>query len=428
MNQKLVQKIQNSPQRPGVYSFKSKSGSALYIGKTANLRSRLRQYLKKEAYSPFLTHILGEAEKIEYKTTDSEIEALLLESQLIKKFQPKYNIMLRDDKQYFYVSITKEEFPKIFLTHQAGELGPFTDGAALKTTLRLLRRIFPYCTCKQKHNNFCLNYHIEKCPGYCCLKTTTQNSKIYNKNIKAIKDILGGKKNPLIKQLEKELRELGKKKKFEEAINLRGKIKKLKQVFANAKILRDSVLQYANIAAELKKVFKLPRIPRRIESYDVSNIQGKNATGAMVVFIRSTSPGQANYQPDKNEYRKFKIIFGKTPNDTAMLKEVLARRLKHPEWPYPDLIFVDGGKGQLNTAIKIMKSPSFAKATGGIAVISLAKGKNEIFSSTLNPPAGGPVSMKNLPNEVKNLIQYLNKEAHRFAIGYYRKIHRRAVL
>lgn len=417
---KLNQKTKDSPSSPGVYLFKNKADKILYIGKAVNLKNRLKQYQNKKAYSPFLEHILNEAEKIETKTTESEIEALILESKLVKERQPKYNIMLRDDKQYFYVGFTKEEFPKIFLTHQPDSIyqysdfiGPFTDGTALKTTLRLLRRIFPYCTCKQKHHNFCLNYHIGKCLGFCCLKDNSKRSeqieeiKKYQKNIKAIKDILSGKKESLVKKLRKELNQLAKKQEFEKAIELRNKIEKLERVFENAKIISRKTND-ANVLIELKKMFKLSDVPRRIEGYDISNIQGKNAVGAMVVFTDG--------QPDKNQYRKFKIRLKKEPDDIAMLKEILTRRFRHPEWPYPDLIFIDGGIAQLNIALK----------TTGVkfSVISLAKGKNEVFSTTLKKPA----PMKRLPTPVQNLIKQIDSEAHRFAISYYRKIHRRRLI
>ena len=168
----MARQIKKAPQNPGIYSFKNKKGEFLYIGKAKNLKNRLKQYLNSKIHSPFIEQLLNEAKKLETRTTNSEIEALILESKLIKEKRPKYNIMLRDDKQYFYIAFTKEEFPKIFLTHQLLNneyIGPFTDGVALKTTLRLLRRIFPYCSCKQTHHNLCLNYHIGKCPGYCCL-------------------------------------------------------------------------------------------------------------------------------------------------------------------------------------------------------------------------------------------------------------------
>ncbi|MEK7536834.1 MAG: GIY-YIG nuclease family protein [Patescibacteria group bacterium] len=424
-----------APQEPGVYIFKNK-GEYLYIGKAGNLRNRVRQYLRKEIYSPFLEYMLNEAQKIEYKITNSEIEALILESKLIKECQPKFNIRLRDDKQYFYVVFTKEEFPKIFLTHQPFDslrslrtspktniIGPFTDGTALKTTLRLLRRIFPYCTCTEKHNNFCLNYHIGKCLGFCCLKQQNPNNaqlainkQLYQKNIKATKDILSGRRESLIKNLKKELDGLAKKQEFEKAIELRNKVKKLEQVFENAKIINRGI-NNTNVLIELKKLFKLSGAPKRIEGYDISNIQGQNSVGVMIVFTDG--------QPDKNEYRKFKIRWKNEPDDTAMLKEILLRRFNHPEWPHPDLIFIDGGKAQLNAAENaIAFTAAFSKELKNKPVISLAKGKQNIFATTLKKP----MPVKKLPNEIKNLILNIDAEAHRFAISYYRKVHRKYLL
>jgi len=443
MNDKLKNQIQKIPQSPGIYIFKDKKGRFLYIGKAANLRNRVRQYFKYKTVGVYLKFLIDEATKIKFKTTDSEIEALILESRLIKEHQPKYNIMLRDDKQYFYVVFTKEKFPKIFIKHnpEAREyIGPFTDGTALKTTLRLLRRILPYCTCKKPHNNFCLNYHIGKCPGICCIKNPESGIRnyelrFYRRNIKAIKDILSGKKNSVVQKLKKELNQSAEKQDFENAIKLRNQVEKLERTFANAKIIhnsyfviRDSKSIEKEVAAlkELAKIFKLSKVPYRIEGYDISNIQGKSAVGAMVVFTSG--------QPDKNEYRKFRIISKKTPDDTAMLKEILIRRFNHQEWPYPNLIFIDGGKGQLNAARAAISNFEFliSKQTQNskfkIPVISLAKGKNEVFATTLNPPAGGPLPLKKLPNGVKNLILNIDAEAHRFAINYYRKLQRRAAL
>ena len=438
----LFRSIQKAPQSPGTYIFKSKTGEFLYIGKAGNLKNRIRQYLRPDPERPFLKYLMNEAEKIDFKTTGSEIEALILESKLIKEKQPKYNVMLRDGKQYFYAILTNEEFPKIFLTHQVinGEyVGPFTDGSALKTTVRLLRRIFPYCTCKQKHNNFCLNYHIGKCPGFCCIKNpelgiTNYELRFYIRNIKAIKNTLAGKKDSVIKKLKKELNLLAERQDFEKAIELRDKIEKLEKVFENAKIIRDAKYGYDSepVLEKLAEIFKLPTIPRRIEGYDISNIQGKNAVGAMVVFTDAEpyTAEPSGFRPDKNEYRKFKIYFKETPDDTAMLKEILLRRFNHPEWPRPDLVFIDGGKGQLNAADGIISNFQFPiskkipKPKFQIPVISLAKGKEEIFSTTLKKS----VPLKKLPEEVQNLIKNIDAEAHRFAISYYRKIHRRKIL
>src|SRR3989344_7131238 len=151
---KLKTKI---PKKSGVYFFKNKKREILYIGKAADLRNRLRSYFSKGIKDVRILGMLKNATGVSWQKTDSEIEALILESQLIKKHRPMFNILMRDDKQYFYVAFTKEKFPKIFISHQQKDIGPFTDGGALKTTLKILRRIFPFCTCKQTHHNYCLN-------------------------------------------------------------------------------------------------------------------------------------------------------------------------------------------------------------------------------------------------------------------------------
>lgn len=424
----LTRKQIKIPTNPGVYFFKDAKGGILYIGKAANLKSRIRSYFDSRPKDPRITKMLASASRVDFQETDSEIEALILESQLIKKHQPLFNIMLRDDKQYFYVIFTGETFPKIFITHQPKGLpfealakeGPFTDGTALKITLKMLRRIFPYCTCKQKHNNYCLNYHLGNCPGFCCLKRETTVGQVvaYKKNVAAIKEILSGKKKSLIKRFEKEMNTLAKKGNLEKAIEFRDKIEKLKRIFENARIITErrdfDISKYQSddrgVLEELKRKLGLKNIPHRIEGYDISNIQGKFATGAMVVFTDG--------QPDKNEYRKFKIH--SIGGDTQMLAEILHRRFNHPEWRFPDLILIDGGKGQLNAAVSALK-----KSNQKIPVVALTKNLrhrgDHIFISTKK----SAVPLKNLPVPVRNLILQIDAEAHRFAIGYYRRLHRR---
>lgn len=433
------------PDGPGVYFFRDKNGKVLYLGKAANLKSRLKSYFDKSPKNPRLLKMLEIAKDVDWQEAGFEVGALIMESQLIKKYRPPFNIMLRDDKQYFYVVFTKEKFPKIFITHQPAKqqktkfsqtIGPFTDGTALRVTLKLLRRIFPYCTCKQKHNNYCMNYQIGNCLGFCCLKNKPASKQIiiYKKNAAAIKSILNGKKKSLIKEFEKEMNALAKRGNLEKAIELRDKIEKLKRVFENARIVRDANIQmHANDAnetlAETQKIFKLNRLPRRIEGYDVSNIQGEFATGAMVVFTDG--------RPDKNEYRKFKIH--SAGGDTAMLEEIITRRFGHPEWAYPDLILIDGGKGQLSAAVtamsnvKIAYSAEAASATKAgrmskkIPVIALTKNVrhrgDHIYTSTKK----SAVPLQKLSTPARNLILQIDTEAHRFAIGYYRKLHRKNI-
>lgn len=358
----IKQKLDTIPESPGVYFFKDAKGAIVYIGKALNLRNRLRGH-----------PMLQKAEKLDWQEVGSEIEALIVESQFIKKYKPLYNIALRDDKNYVYVQITDEDFPKIFVTHRNG-IGPFTSSTELRAALKAIRRLIPYCTCKQKHNRLCLNAHIGKCIGDCCLKNPTQNSKQYNKNIKIIRDIFSGRKKAL---------------------------KAFPRVFENIKVIKEIAGRESAIE-KLEKIFKLKNI-KRIEAYDISNIQGTHATGSMIVF--------ENGYPNKSEYRKFKILAPASPDDTRMLDEMLRRRFAHAEWPKPDLILIDGGIAQFNVATKYFEP-----------VLSIAKGKQEIFSSNLLPMA-----IEKLPREVKNLILHLDAEAHRFAITYYRRLHKKTI-
>ena len=492
-NIQLGDTIKNLPKGSGIYIFKKSNNKFLYVGKATNLKNRVGSYLKTEDQR--IMKMVELARSLKFISTQSDIEALILESQLIKRFQPPFNIVMRDDKQYFYVGFTNETFPKIFITHQPYKvigkkfktqitnfksnpnvlkfkiknlnlsnqdtqyIGPFTDGATLKTTLRFLRSVFPYCTCKQPHNNFCLNYHIGKCLGYCCLKQqkwitdfasrlstglfnpTTDNLQLttYKKNVGMIKNILTGKKKSVIKNLEKEMRQLAQKGELGKAIELREKLRRLKRVFENAKIIQNQnnknydslIYQTAKEERALKglqKVLKLPAPPFRVEGYDVSNIQGTHATGAMVTFIHG--------QPDKNFYRKFKIYTKQSPNDTAMLKEILGRRFKHEEWPFPDLILIDGGKQQLRAAEAVVNPKSKTlnpKQNSNIKtpnskqtpIIAVTKNKKHIGEKIYVSGRKSPLPLNKLSPADKNLLLQIDSEAHRFAIGYYRKLHRK---
>src|SRR3989338_7073784 len=400
----LRKKILKIPSKPGIYVFKGIKNKSLYIGKALNLKNRVKHYLKTS--DTRLQKMMSESKKLDHIETKSEIEALILESQYIKKHQPKNH---------------KET------------IGPFTDAGALKTTLRLLRRIFPYCTCKQLHNNYCLNYHIGKCLGYCCLKNShnlpvrtnyknlaynpLHNMKRYQSNIGAIRDILDGKKVSLVKNLKGKMGQLAQKGELEKAIELRNKITDVERIFKNAKIIKNSDILKEHIS-ELQSLLKLKKPIIRIEGYDVSNIQGAHATGAMVVFT--------NGKPDKNQYRKFKIQFTSHHDrsmlsdnklgDTGMLREILERRFRHVEWPFPDLIIVDGGKQQLR-AVEAVANPK------QIPIIAVTKNKKHIGEKIYISGRKTPILLTKLPSADRNLLLQIDSEAHRFAIGYYRKLH-----
>ncbi len=385
--------------------------------------------------------MLDEASDISWQEVDSEIEALLLEAEKIREYQPPYNIIFRDDKQYGYAAFTDDLFPKIYITHQpfantqnqnvniknqnyeqeTSYIGPFVDVGALRTTLKLFRRVFPYCTCKQPHNNYCLNYHIDQCLGFCCLKNPTvteEQLEEYKENIKSIKKLLRGGKKLLVNEMEKEMKQFGKEEGFEKAIKLRDKLEKIKAVFENARIIRE-ISRRGDALSQMQKVFNLPELPIRIEGYDIANIQGKFATGSMVVFT--------NGNPDKNEYKKFRIRSGNTSDDTKMLQEILRRRFNHSEWQYPDLIIVDGGRGQLNAAVQATKQQETRNQGEKIPIITLTKNEKHKGDRVFSSSSKLPIPLTKLPKPVSDLILQIDDEAHRFAIEYYRKLHRKSM-
>lgn len=427
---KMLKKPNKIPKTSGIYFFKDSRGKIIYIGKAANLKSRLLSYFDKQEKPLKVRQILDRATSVDWQETDSEIEALILESQLIKKSRPEFNILMRDDKQYFYVVITKEVFSKTIITHRPDFIskkiglpvktlakeGPFTDGGALRTTLRLLRKVFPYCNCKQKHNNYCLNYHIGNCPGFCCLKPrendlrfTNKELRMYEENIKAIKSILSGKRKLLIKKLQKEMRAAAAKHDFKKAVEIRDQIAKLEKTFENARVINQMSKRGQGLV-ELKSLFGLDNAPARIEAYDISNIQGRFAVGSMVVF--------ENGQSNKGEYKKFKITTDVKADDTGMIKEVLRRRFKHTEWQYPDLVLIDGGRAQIGVAIIVIKEFGLKIPVIGLTKDARHKG-HHIFSGC----AKKSIQLSEIPEPVKNLILQIDDEAHRFAISYYRKLH-----
>jgi len=434
----------NIPPLSGVYIFKDARRRPLYVGKASNLSNRLNSYFTG-AKVPMIAQMLKKASSIEWQTTLTEIEALILESQLIKKLKPPYNTLLRDDKQYFYVGFTHEQFSKIIITHQVGKqatskrvnrkksdlslvrlslvadfVGPFTNGGALRMALKNLRRIFPYCTCKQKHQRPCLNYHIGNCLGFCCLKIDNEFSRPresivnYKSNIRAIREILNGKKTAVVKKLIRKLKEKENSADTENSAQLRNQIIKLERFFQNTKVIQKLGMN-RKILLELKKILNLPTLPKRIEGYDISNIGGLFATGSMIVFTDGL--------PDKNEYRKFKIKSVTGSNDVAMLSEVLERRLRHTEWQYPDLILVDGGRSQVNAVSLVLKTLYPKPFTlDPIPVIGITKNTRHIGEqiTLLN---GEEISLNSIPDPVKNLLLQIDAEAHRFAISYYHKRH-----
>ena len=410
-----------------MYIWRGKSGRVLYVGKAVNLRSRLSSYAKTT--DPRITTMVAEARTIDWETMPTDIEALILESRLIKLRKPKFNIVMRDDKQYAYVGITDEAFPQPIVTHQIRSarikkpfrrlIGPFTDAGSLQSTVRWLRNLFPYCTCKQRHHVRCLNAHIGKCPGYCCLKAPATSAQIkeYARTIRAITDILTGKRDTLIRRLEIQMKNLGKTKRLDEALALQKRIERIRRVFENAQLVarrRALTGQHLGATAQLVSELGLADEPKRIEGYDVAHIQGAHPSGAMAVFTDG--------RPNKAQYRLFNLHTD-AAGDTAQLREMLTRRLQHEDWLLPDLILVDGGIAQLNTIVRTLDA-----AGHRIPVIALTKNDKHQADHLFSSLDSNIRMLTDLPRAMCDLLVHIDNEAHRFCIGQYRRRHIRAMV
>ncbi|OGE88993.1 MAG: excinuclease ABC subunit C [Candidatus Doudnabacteria bacterium RIFCSPLOWO2_02_FULL_49_13] len=554
----FAQKLTDLPKKPGVYIFKDQAGAVLYVGKAVNLRARVGSYFKQgaEAVRSRIQIMIAQIADLDYVVTDNETESLILENNFIKQLKPKYNVMLRDDKNYLFIKINlQDEIPTIDFEHRitdrkARHFGPYTSGLAIKDTLRLLRRIFPYCANAKIGSKPCFYYHIGKCPGVCFGQISVSD---YRENyIKKIIKFLEGRQVEVLQDLQRQMKTAAGRRQFETAAKIRNQIfalnrvlerqkivyaqkinqdvfslyqdgaacvnlfiiregkliqkenfildnakqsstaeilesflpryyldasSKPKEILLPVKINEEEILsslqatakqsqneiasssrligtprkdrikiqtptrgtkheliklgelnakQYLEAASdkhlleearlmsslrELQRILKLPQLPGRIEAYDISNIQGTNAVGSMVVFDFG--------RPKKDQYRKFKINKKQTPDDFAMMREMLERRFKKA-WSAPDLILIDGGKGQLNAAITALKITNYKFQ---IPILGLAKRLEEIFLPGRKTPVILP------PNSIGLfLLQRIRDEAHRFAVKYHRTLRSRKSL
>lgn len=406
------------PHKPGVYIYKDSAGKILYVGKAIDLYHRVASYFSNGRTENLrIEALVGKIYSIDTIIVQSELEALILEANLIKKYLPAFNIRLTDDKDYLYIAVSKEDFPKV-ITARKKDLktmkrywGPFPSSGTVRTTLKSLRRVFPWCanpqSGKKTRQRPCFYHHLGLCPGPCVGAISRQD---YNKIINRFSKFMDGKKNELIEELNKEMMQASRKQEFEEAqkimktmegIEYLTQVNRTNLYLENPNFLEDE----RKVALEtLKKDLNLEKLPERIEGYDISNIQGKEATGSMVVLT--------NGEIDKSQYRKFKIKISGKPNDVGMHREMLARRLKHREWPLPDLIIVDGGRAQARAASSILHTTYYI-----LPIFGLAKRMEWLY-----PPEGEIVKLSRKSLSLK-LLQKLRDEAHRFAITYHRKLH-----
>jgi excinuclease ABC subunit C len=547
----IPEKLENLPSGPGVYQHKDADGKVLYVGKAKNLRNRVRQYFQKSrGVDPRIERMLSKATDLEIIVTDSEVEALILEANLIKKLKPRYNVNLKDDKSYPYIVITHEPFPRVFITRQIRRdgsryFGPYTDVKHVRAALKAIHDIFMIRSCNyaidddviaRRKIKVCLDYHIKKCEGPCEGLVTAAR---YNAMIDQVATLLRGKTESLMLSLRAEMERHASEMRFEEAALLRDRIKGLEAYSEKQKAvdldpidrdivafaaegddacgvifkLRDgkmigrqhyymsnvegkteneilgTLLQQYYLEAEdipdeiflpievedadavhewlsgrrggpvavscptegeeakivrlstnnarfllddlklqkmkradyiphpvtsLQKDLRLPRTPRTIECFDISNIQGADSVASMVVFVDG--------KPKKSQYRKFKIRTVSGPDDFASMREVIRRRyqrLLDEQQELPDLIMVDGGKGQLSSAVDILGELGLRDQP----IIGLAKRLEEVFLPAQADPELIPKNSTGL-----RLLQQIRDEAHRFAITFHRSLRARRTL
>ncbi len=411
------------PHRAGVYQFKDKTGRVLYVGKAIDLYHRVSSYFNRDSGGK-LAVLVSQIYSVDTIIVESELEALILEANLIKKYLPPFNVRLTDDKDYLYIGVTKEDFPKV-ITARKQDLGlmkkfwgPFPSSRTVRDTLKQLRKVFPWCSSppnlgsKGDALRACFYYHLGLCPGACVGQISKED---YSRILQRFTKFMDGKKDELIKDLTSEMQQAASRQQFEQAQRIKKVIEgvlyltqtqRISKYLENPNFLQDE----AKLALrQLQKDLDLPNLPQRIEGYDISNISGKDATGSMVVLTLG--------EIDKSQYRKFKIRISGKPNDVGMHKEMMKRRLNHPEWPIPDLIIVDGGRGQAR-GVKLQITNYKLQ----IPAFGLAKRMEWLY-----PPEGEVVKLPRRSLSLR-LLQKLRDESHRFALNYHRKLHSRSIL
>ncbi len=431
MNKKLNEKLKNLPRSPGVYFHKSKTGEIIYVGKAAVLKNRVKSYFQNlQAHDVKTQALVAEIVDTDWVEVSSEVDALFLESEMVKRYMPRYNVLLRDDKSQLFVRIDmKNEYPYVSFTRQPADdgaqyWGPYFNGFAVKKALHILRRVFPYSTHRTLPSRVCLQYHLGLCPG---VEEKKINSLEYKKDLRKLIRYIKGEGQAILKEVVKDMKKAAEAQEFERAAALRNQYRHLAQlqnqiIFGDREFLdisKDEALSGLTNLLELKK------LPYRIEGYDISHMSGTNNAASMVVATNGLA--------DKREYRKFKMrLFGN--DDFAHMKEAVSRRFsgRHQDWQLPDLILIDGGKGQLGAAIAALEEKHIT-----IPVIGLAKREEEIIihkrlsNITLRADKHMVVESNEFyavrlakNSHIVKLLQRIRDESHRFAVSYHTTLKR----
>ncbi len=409
------------PASPGIYIFRDRLGNIIYVGKAANLRRRMSQYFQKSRLrhaDPKLLSLVNSIVSWEYRTVKTDSEALLLESRLIKEYAPYYNTLMRDDKRFLMIRINpSEELPRLRLARLRRNdgsryFGPFPKGGALRDTVEFLTRHFGLRTCKadrpgETDHRHCLAKNIRDCCAPCVGRTSLE---AYKERVGSLLEVLEGRTDDVIAVLQSQMQQAAAEKKFEKAAKCRDIIQNIRETFGRG--MRN--FRFADLkspagpeaVADLEAALGIDRRPDTIEAFDISNISGQLSVGSMVRFDGGT--------PDRKNYRHFKIRTVQQPDDFAMMREIVARRYRRlvdEGKTLPDLVLIDGGKGQLSAAISAFAAENIPPTP----IISLAKRNEEIFIPGMDEPL-----VLDRARPALRLLQSIRDEAHRFAISYHR--------
>jgi len=433
MNPKLKEKLATLPKTPGVYFHKNAEGQIIYVGKAAVLRNRVRQYFQESRFRDTKTDLLvSEIDDVDWIEVDSEVDALFLEAEMVRRYMPRYNILLRDDKSSCYIRISfKERAPLVSVTRRpyddgADYYGPFLQSGPVRKALRYLRKAFPYSTHTTLPSRACLDYHIGLCPGP---ETDDYDRSMYLKNLKRLVAYIKGSQNKVIGELEKEMQRASKAQSFEQAANLRNKLLALRSLRAQVLFGDKEALDLSkdHALADMMDLFKLTSAPRRIEGFDISHMSGTDTVASMVVFVNGVA--------DKRNYRKFKMRIPGN-DDFAHMNEVILRRLSEKNvaaWGLPSVMLIDGGKGQLGAAIAARDQLGLRVPMIGLAkkyeeiVVHKEKSFVAINDKKLLELRGFRTDESNdfvrldIPNNsnIVKLLQRIRDESHRFAVSYH---------
>ncbi len=424
------EKVKTFPTTPGVYLMKDARGRVIYIGKAVNLRSRAGSYFLAQALVDRRTcDLVPEIADVDFIATDSEVDALLLEARLVKDVQPRFNTELKDDKTFPYLQITvREPFPRVEFTRKPRArgvklYGPFTNARKLRGALVVLQQIFRFRNCaldiREDEDRWrwfrpCLLASIQQCTAPCNLRVTR---KEYRRDIRRLMMFLDGEKVSLFEELRAEMQQAAAERKFERAARLRDQIKALENLNLRGDLREHAQPEVFQVDPKrgvrgLRKIFELPDLPRRIEGMDIAHLQGGETVASCVQFLDGL--------PFKPGYKRFKIRSVEGVDDFASMREVVSRRFRRLQQEgeaFPDILLIDGGKGQLSAAMAALEGIGVTAP----CVLSLAKREEEVYR-----PGESEPKILSRHSFALRLLQYVRDEAHRFAQHYHHQLRRKS--